>query len=82
MTKILYVLHSGVRGGTFLTNKDLMKNVEKEYDVFLLGAENDFFRLYSFSKGKLEIIKEYSRYPNTFSSFTNSILLAYGFAVF
>ena len=72
MTKILYVLHSGVRGGTFLTNKDLMKNVEKEYDVFLLGAENDFFRLYSFSKGKLEIIKEYSRYLNVNVKINNS----------
>ena len=72
MKKILYVLHSGVRGGTFLTNKDLMKNVEKRYDVYLLGAENDFFRLYSFSKGKLETIKEYSRYLNVNVKINNS----------
>lgn len=70
--KILYVLHSGIRGGTFLTNKDLMKNVEKDYDVFLLGAENDFFRLYSFSKGKLTVIKQYPRYLNRNVSVDNS----------
>ena len=33
MKKILYVLHSGITGGTFLTNRDLMGNVEGEYEI-------------------------------------------------
>lgn len=61
MKKILYVLHSGTTGGTFLTNKDLMKNVEKHYEIFLLSAENDFFSLFKYSKGNLSMIKQYPR---------------------
>ena len=61
MRRILYVLHSGITGGTFLTNKDLMKNVEKKYEIFLLGAENDSFRLFSYFRGKLNLIKTYPR---------------------
>ena len=64
MKKILYVLHSGARGGTFLTNKDLMKNVVKEFDVYLLGAENDFFRLYKYMDDNLIILQDYPRYFN------------------
>lgn len=45
MKKILYVLHSGVTGGTFLTNKDLMRNVQKNYEVYLLTAENNVLKL-------------------------------------
>lgn len=62
MKKILYVLHSGVTGGTFLTNKDLMMNVENEFEVYLLSAESDFFRLYHYNGGKLETIEEYTRH--------------------
>lgn len=64
MKKILYVLHSGVTGGTFLTNMDLMKNVAHDFEVFLLGAENDFFRLYKFVDKELTVIKDYPRYFN------------------
>ena len=64
MKKILYVLHSGVTGGTFLTNKDLMKHVAEDFEVFLLGAENDFFRLYQYVDNQLVIIKDYPRYLN------------------
>lgn len=60
---ILYVIHSGVTGGTFLTNKDLMKNVEKDYNVYLLAAEDKVFKLYSFSNNNLKIVKTYRRYP-------------------
>ena len=60
---ILYVIHSGVTGGTFLTNKDLMKNIKNEYNVYLLAAENKFFKLYSFSNNNLKMIKTYQRYP-------------------
>lgn len=60
---ILYVIHSGVTGGTFLTNKDLMKNIENSYNVYLLAAENKEFKLYSFSNDDLKIIKTYRRYP-------------------
>ena len=64
MKKILYVLHSGVTGGTFLTNMDLMKNVAYDFEVFLLGAENDFFRLYKFVDKELTVIKDYPRHFN------------------
>ena len=33
MKNLLYVLHSGTAGGTFLTNDDLMKNVEGHYEI-------------------------------------------------
>lgn len=62
MKKILYVLHSGVTGGTFLTNKDLMRNVQKEYEVYLLTAENNDFKIYRFSGNKLKFIKKYPRH--------------------
>lgn len=61
MKRILYVLHSGTTGGTFLTSKDLMKHVEKEYDVLLLTAENDVLRLFNYNRGDFDLIKEYSR---------------------
>lgn len=61
MKRILYVLHSGITGGTFLTNKDLMKNIEEEYEVYLLGAENDYFALFKFSNKNLNLIKKYPR---------------------
>lgn len=64
MRKILYVLHSGVTGGTFLTNKDLMRNVEKEYEIYLLTAENNDFKIYEYSKNELKLIKRYPRYLN------------------
>ena len=72
MKKILYVLHSGSTGGTFLTNKDLMKNVEKKYEIFLLGAENHFLRLYAFMNGELKVIKEYPRHLNLNVQIENS----------
>ncbi|WP_299524200.1 glycosyltransferase [uncultured Methanobrevibacter sp.] len=61
MKKILYVLHSGVTGGTFLTNKDLMKNVNYNFDVFLLTAEVDVLKFYHYVNDKLVLIKEYER---------------------
>ena len=64
MRRILYVLHSGMTGGTFLTNKDLMKHVEKNFDVYLLGAENDYLRLFKYAEDSLNLIKEYPRYMN------------------
>jgi len=70
MKRILYVLHSGVTGGTFLTNKDLMKNVESDYEVFLLGAERDSFNLYSFKDGDLKRVEKYPR-SSTLSSEVN-----------
>ena len=51
-------------GGTFLTNKDLMKHVEKNFDVYLLGAENDYLRLFKYAEDSLNLIKEYPRYMN------------------
>lgn len=59
MKKILYVLHSGITGGTFLTNKDLMKHVKNDYEVFLLSAENNFLKLFLYYNNNLKLIKEY-----------------------
>jgi len=67
MKKILYVLHSGVTGGTFLTNRDLMKNVEKDYEVFLLTAEVDSLRVFKYVHDELSLVKSYSRL-NTWSA--------------
>lgn len=64
MKKILYVLHAGVTGGTFLTNKDLMRNVEEEYEIYLLTAEYNDFNVYSYSKNELKFIKRYPRHLN------------------
>lgn len=57
----MYVLHSGVTGGTFLTNKDLMKNVQKSFNIFLLTGEKNKFQLFKYSNNKLSFIKEYPR---------------------
>lgn len=73
MKKILYVLHSGVTGGTFLTNRDLMKHVSKKYDVYLLGAENDYFALFKYSNNNLKLIKKYQRAINLNTSIDGSI---------
>lgn len=64
MKKILYVLHSGVTGGTFLTNKDLMKNVEGIFEIYLLVSENNDFKLYSYKNKELNLIEKYSRHLN------------------
>lgn len=72
MKRILYVLHSGITGGTFLSNKDLMKHVEKKFDIYLLGAENDYLRLFKYSKDNLNLIKEYPRYMNVNVPIDNS----------
>ncbi len=64
MKKILYVLHSGVTGGTFLTNKDLMSVVQKNYEVYLLTAESNHLKVYKYSENKLSFIKKYPRHLN------------------
>ena len=56
----MYVLHSGTTGGTFLTNKDLMKNVCNTFQVFLLSAENDFLSLFKYD-GELVLVKKFMR---------------------
>ncbi len=48
-------------GGTFHTTMDLMNNLNKTYDILVLGAESDSLRLYSFSNGNIKLIKKYSR---------------------
>lgn len=61
LKRILYVLHSGMSGGTFYTTMDLMKNLNDTYDILVLGAESDSLKLYAFSNGNLELIKKYQR---------------------
>lgn len=48
-------------GGTFLTTLDLISNLGKDYEPFVLGAENDSLKLYSYSNGSLNLIKNYPR---------------------
>lgn len=77
MKRILYVLHSGTTGGTFLTNKDLMKNVEKEYDVFLLSCDYNFLKLFSYSNEELKLVKQYPRSKKWSAKDFHSSWLAY-----
>ena len=58
---ILYVLHSGLAGGTFYTTLDLIRNINQNHDIFLLGAEESHLILYNYVNGKLNIIKEFKR---------------------
>lgn len=58
---ILYVLHSGLTGGTFYTTLDLIKNINQNHDIFLLGAEESHLILYNYVNGELNIIKEFKR---------------------
>jgi len=61
LKRILYVLHSGMSGGTFYTTLDLMKNLDKNYEILVLGAESDSLILYSFLNENLKLIKKYPR---------------------
>lgn len=61
MKRILYVLHSDTNGGTFFTNNDLMRNVVEYYDVYLLAANNNYLKLFTYSAGELVLIKEFAR---------------------
>ena len=61
LKRILYILHSGMTGGTFHSTMDLLNNLYETYDIFVLGAENDSLRLYSFLKGKLKLIRIFNR---------------------
>lgn len=72
MKKILYVLHSGITGGTFLTNKDLMRNVQEKYEIYLLTAENNDFKIYEYSENELKFIRKYSRHLNINVSINDS----------
>lgn len=64
MKRILYVLHSGVTGGTFLTNKDLMRNVQKDYEIYLLTAEYNDLKIYRYYENELKFIRRYPRHLN------------------
>lgn len=72
LKRILYVLHSGMTGGTFLTTKDLMCNLENKYEILLLGGESDSLRLYKFLNNSLYLINEYPRNFKLRKSFDNS----------
>ena len=77
MKRILYVLHAGTTGGTFLTNKDLMKNVEKKFDIFLLSAEYNNLNLFKYKNNELKLIKQYSRNENWSAKNFHSSWLTY-----
>ena len=57
--RILFVIHSK-SGGTPKTNEDLMKQVEKYADCYLLFAHTNIMILYHFINGKLVKISEWS----------------------
>ena len=62
LKRILYVLHSGMTGGTFLTTLDLISNLGEDYEIWVLGAEYDSLKLYKYSNKDLNFIKSYPRY--------------------
>ena len=72
MKNILYVIHSGTEGGTFLTNNDLMQNVKESYNVFLLASELNSLKLFKLENDKLILIKKYSRLKWSVKNFHNS----------
>lgn len=57
--RILYVIHSN-SGGTPKTNEDLMKQVEKDFDCYLLFAHTNVMILYHFLNGEQIKLKEWS----------------------
>lgn len=59
--RILYVIHNGTTGGTFLTNKDLMNNVEKDFEVYLLTSEKTHLSLLSFKNNQFKVLQKYPR---------------------
>lgn len=61
LKRILYVLHSGMTGGTFHTTIDLISNLENQFEILVLGAESDSLRLYEYSNKNLNLIKKYPR---------------------
>ena len=61
LKRILYVLHSGMTGGTFLTTMDLIGNLGDDYEILVLGAESHSLRLYMYSNENLSLIIEYPR---------------------
>jgi len=63
MERILYVLHNGTSGGTYLTNYDLMKNLDGVYEIFLLTAQKDSLNLYKYENRELSLIKSFIRKP-------------------
>lgn len=48
-------------GGTFLTTMDLISNLGNNYEILVLGAENDSLILYEYFNKTLNIIKKYPR---------------------
>ena len=48
-------------GGSFFTTKDLMDNIGKNHEVYLLSAEDGSFRLYKHQRKDFKLIKEYPR---------------------
>ena len=62
MKRILYVLHSGMAGGSFFTTKDLMNHFGEENTIYLLSGEKNSLRFYEYSNNDFKLIKEYPRH--------------------
>lgn len=56
--KILYVLHQG-EGGTFNTNKDLLKNIQTTFECFILTSTTKQLLLWRQTKNGFEKIKSW-----------------------
>jgi GT2 family glycosyltransferase len=57
--RILYVLHQG-EGGTFKTNKDLMQNIRKTFECFILTSTTKQLLLWKQTKNGLEKINSWN----------------------
>lgn len=58
---ILYVLHSGLGGGTYYSTLDLIKNLNDNFEAFILGAEDEKLILYKYEQNELKIIETFPR---------------------
>jgi len=73
MKRILYVLHEGKAGGVYLNVLDIIKNLDNNYESFLLFSEKNELLLYKYNN-QLNLIKSYSKNQWDITEFNNSWL--------
>lgn len=71
---ILYVLHEGKAGGVYLNVSDIIKNLDDNFEPFLLFSERYELLLYKYQDDDLELISTYSKDLWNIKEFTNTWL--------